>query len=91
MFRHTTGPGHDLEVFSYERGGFVTLPNVFPLSKQQGMQLLDYQNRHTEVAQTSQMAGFPDTNPLPFERFVGPFHRHVNEPQPLSVNEIMFE
>lgn len=91
MFRHSTGPNSDLEIFSYERGAFVTLPNVFPLSGMQGIQLLDFQNRHAEGAQTAQMSGFPDTNPLPFERFVGPFHRHVNEPLPLSVNEAMFE
>lgn len=91
MYRRTAGPGHDLEVFSYERKAFVTLPNLFPMSKQQGMQLLDFQNRHTEAPQVAQMTGFQTTNPLPFERFVGPFHRHVNEPLPLSVNETMYE
>lgn len=48
-YRRTAGPGHDLEVFSYERRAFVTLPNAFPLSGQQGMQILDFQNRHTEA------------------------------------------
>lgn len=91
MYRVTRGPGHDLEVFSYERGAFVTLPNNFPNSGRQGMQLLDFQNRHTENPQTSQMAGFKDTNPLPYERFMGTFHRHVNEPLPLSVNEQVYE
>jgi hypothetical protein len=91
MYRATRGPGHDLEVFSYERGAFVTLLNQFPNSGVQGMQLLDFQNRHTENPQVSQMAGFHDTNDLCFERFMGPFHRHVNEPLPLSVNEQVYE
>ena len=91
MYRTTRGPGHDLEVFSYERKAFVTLPNNFPNSRMQGMQLLDFQNRHTETPQTSQMAGFHDTNPLPYERFMGVFHRHINEPLPLSVNEQVYE
>lgn len=90
MFR-ARGPNHDLEVFSYERRSFVTLPNVFPNSGQQGMQILDFQNRHTEKPQTSQMVGFPTTNPLPYERFVGPWTRHVNEPGFLSVNELQFD
>jgi hypothetical protein len=55
------------------------------------MQILDFQNRHTETPQVSQAVGFHSTNPLPFERFVGTFRRHVNEPLPLSVNEQMFE
>lgn len=91
LYRRTTGPGHDKEVFAYERGAFATLPNAFPNSGMQGMQLLDFQNRHTEAPQVSQMSGFHDTNPLPFERFVGPFTRHINEPQPLSVNQLMLE
>lgn len=57
----------------------------------QGMQILDFQNRHTEKPQVSQMAGWHSTNPLPYERFVGTFHRHVNEPLPLSVNEQQFD
>lgn len=91
MYRRTPGPGHDLEVFSYERKAFVSLPNLFPMSGKQGVQLLDFQNRHTEAPQVSQMSGFHSTNPLPFERFVGPFRRHVHEPLPLSVNETMYE
>lgn len=91
MYRSTAGPGHDLEVFSYEQKAFVTLPNHFPNSGIQGMQLLDFQNRHTETAQVSQAVGFKSTNPLPYERFVGTFHRHVNEPTPLSVNELQFD
>ena len=93
MYRRTAGPGHDLEVFSYERKAFVTLPQPnIPLPfKQQGEQILDFQNRHTEAPQVRMMSGFHTTNPLPFERFVGPFHRHVNEPLPLSVNETMYE
>lgn len=93
MYRTTTGPGHDLEVFSYERKAFVTLPrpNIALPFGQQGQQILDFKNRHTEAPQVSQMSGFHTTNPLPFERFVGPFLRHVNEPLPLSVNETMFE
>lgn len=90
MYRTTAGPGHDLETFSYEHN-FRTLPNLFPLSGVQGEQVLDFQNRHTEAPQVSQMSGFHSTNPLPYERFVGPFRRHVNEPLPLSVNEVMFE
>lgn len=86
-----TGPNDDLEVFSYERKAYTTLPNQFPLSGQQGIQLLDFQNRHTEDTQTTQMSGFPTTNRLPYERFVGTFRRHVNEPLPLSVNELMLE
>ena len=91
MFRSTAGPGHDLEVFSYEKSAFVTLPNNFPNSGLQGMQLLDFQNRHTEAPQTSQMADYHTTNPLPYERFVGPYKRHVHEPLPLSVNEQVYE
>jgi hypothetical protein len=91
MYRRTAGPGHDLEVFSYERKAFDTLPNQFPNSGMQGMQILDFQNRHADTAQTSQMAGWHSTNPLPYERFVGTFHRHVNEPLPLSVNELQFD
>ena len=91
MYRSTAGPGHDLEVFAYERGAILTLPNLFPLSGQQGMQLLDFQNRHTESPQVTQMAGFHTANPLPYERFVGPYHRHVHEPLPLSVNEQVYE
>ena len=91
MYRSTAGPGHDLEVFSYERGAFVSLPNLFPNSGVQGEQCLDFQNRHTEDSQVFQMSGFHDTNPLPYERFVGPFRRHINEPLPLSVNEVMYE
>ena len=91
MYRRTAGPGHDLEVFSYQRKQFDSLPNHFPNSGIQGMQILDYQNRHTESAQVSQAVGFHATNPLPFERFVGTFRRHVNEPLPLSVNEQLLE
>lgn len=91
MYRSTPGPGHDLESFSYDRGAFVTLPNQFPLSGQQGSQILDFQNRHTENAQTAQMSGFHTTNPLPYERFMGTFHRHVNAALPLSVNEAVYE
>lgn len=86
-----TGPGHDLEVFSYRRGAYETLPDQFPNSRTQGIQILDFQNRHTEAAQVSQAVGFHSANPLPYERFVGTFRRHVNEPLPLSVNELMFE
>lgn len=91
MYRVLTGPNHDLEMFSYERGAFVTLPNLFPMAGMQAEQIGDFQNRHTETPQVSQMSGFPTTNPLPYERFVGTFRRHINEPLPLSVNEIMFE
>lgn len=91
MYRVTRGPGHDLEVFSYERGGFSTLPNLFPRSGSQAEQILDFQNRHTESPQVSQMSGFPVSNPLPYERFVGKFHRHIHEPLPLSVNELQLE
>lgn len=85
------GPGYDLETNAYTRGAFSALPNQLPLAGIQGVQLFDFQNRHTESPQTSQMAGWHTTNPLPSERFVGTFHRHVNEPLPLSVNELMFE
>jgi hypothetical protein len=37
------------------------------------------------------MAGYHSTNPLPYERFVGPYKRHVHEPLPLSVNEQVYE
>jgi hypothetical protein len=88
---YPTGPGDDIEFFSYENQAFVTLPNQFPLSGQQGIQLLDFQNRHTEAPQTSQMLGFHSTNPLPYERWHGTFVRHINEPLPLSVNEAQYE
>lgn len=93
MYRSTAGPGYDLENFSYERGAFVTLPQPnIPLPfKQQGQPIPDIQNRHVEAVQVTQMSGFPTSNPLPFERFVGPFRRHVHEPLPLSVNETMLE
>lgn len=91
MYRSTAGPNRDLETFSYERSAFVTLPNLFPNSGQQGMQLLDFQNRHSEAPQVSQMSGFHSSNPLPNERFVGPYHRHIHEPLPLSVNEQVYE
>jgi hypothetical protein len=93
MYRSTAGPGHDLEVFSYERKAFVTLPNPAMATPfgQQGEQLLDFQNRHTASPQVAQMSGFHTTNPLPSERFVGPFRRHIHEPLPLSVNEIVFD
>lgn len=90
-FLRSTGPNEDLEVLSYERGQFSGLPPNFPNTGVQGEQILDFQNRHTESPQVSQMSGFHSTNPLPFERFVGPFRRHVNEPLPLSVNETMYE
>jgi hypothetical protein len=85
------GPGYDLEAFAYKRGSYSDLPNQLPMSKIQGTQRLDFQNRHIESRQTAQMAGYHSTNPLPFERFVGTFQRHINEPLPLSVNELMFE
>lgn len=91
MYRRTPGPSDDLEVFAYERRDFDSLPNSFPRSGMQGEQILDFQNRHVESAQTWQMVGFHDTNDLCFERFVGQFHRHVNEPLPLSVNEVMYD
>lgn len=91
MYRRTAGNPEDKELFAYEAGKFSTNPNAFPNSGMQGMQLLDFQNRHTESPQTTQMAGFHFTNPLPRERFMGTFHRHVNEPLPLSVNELVFE
>lgn len=90
-YRSTPGPGHDIEVFSYENRAYVTLPNLFPNSGTQAEQILDFQNRHSEAPQVSQMSGFHDSNPLPYERFVGTFRRHVNEPLPLSVNEYMYE
>lgn len=93
MYRSTAGPGHDLEIFSYQREAFVTLPNPaidLPF-RQQAQQILDHQNRHVEAPQVSQMTGFQTSNALPFERFVGPFRRHVHEPLPLSVNETIFE
>jgi hypothetical protein len=85
------GPGYDLETAAYKNGCFSALQNLLPLSGMQGIQLFDSQNRHTESTQTSQMAGWHNTNSLPFERFVGTFTRHVNEPLPLSVNELQFE
>jgi hypothetical protein len=91
MYRSTAGPAYDLEKFSFERQAYVALPNILPDSGVQGMQLLDFQNRHTEAAQVSQMSGYHSSNPLPYERFVGPYARHVNEPLPLSVNECMYE
>lgn len=93
MYRTTRGPGHDLEVFSYQRQAFVTLPlPAIPLPfRQQGQPIPDFQNRHTESVQVSQMTGFPTSNPLPLERFVGPFRRHIHEPLPLSVNEYSLE
>lgn len=92
-YRSTPGPGHDLEAFALERGTYLTLPKpAIPVPfGQQGIQILDFQNRHTTAPQIAQVTGFHSTNPLPYERFVGPFHRHVNEPQFLSVNENMFE
>lgn len=89
MYRRTAGPSHDLEMFAYERQSYVTLTP--PIVSRQAEQLLDFQNRHTEDPQVSQMTGYHTTNPLPFERFVGTFRRHVNEPLPLSVNEVMHE
>lgn len=89
MYRSTAGPGHDLETFSYERSAYVTLTP--PIVSKQAEQLLDFQNRHTEAPQVAQMSGFHTTNPLPYERFIGTFRRHVNEPSPLSVNEVMYE
>lgn len=90
MYRRTAGPGHDLEIFAYQRHGFSGLPNLFPSSGVQGEQIGDFQNRHTESPQTLQMGNLRNTN-LSFERFVGTFHRHVNEPLPLSVNEFVPE
>ena len=90
-YESAPGPGYDLESFSYERSAFVTLPNQFPLSGRQGLPVPDFQNRHTETPQVSQMSGFHSSNPLPYERFMGTFHRHVNEPLPLSVNEQVYE
>lgn len=91
MYRTTAGPSRDLEVFSYERREFDSLPNRFPNARIQGMQILDFQNKHATDAQASQMAGFHVDNPLPNERFVGPFRRHIHEPLPLSVNEVVYE
>ena len=91
MYRASSGPSEDLETFSRERQVFSTIPNLFPRSGTQGEQISDIQNRHTESPQTIQMSGFRNTNPLPFERFVGTFRRHVNEPLLLSVNEVIPE
>ena len=92
-YRSTAGPGHDLEVFSYERGSYNTLaaPSIPVPFGAQGIQILDFQNRHTEAPQVAQAVGYHVDNPLPFERFHGPFDRHVNEPQFLSVNETVFK
>jgi len=88
---YPTGPNEDLEIFAYQRGAFLGLPNLFPNSGMQGMQLLDFQNRHTEAPQVAQCVGYHVANPLPYERFVGPYPRHIHEPLPLSVNEQMYE
>jgi hypothetical protein len=89
-YRSTAGPAYDLEVFAYQRGAYKTLAPPIPVGIQ-GMPIPDIQNRHTEAAQVMQCAGFHTTNPLPYERFHGPFRRHVHEPLPLSVNETVFE
>lgn len=90
-YRKTAGPGYDLERFQYEQKAYVTLPNLFPNSGIQGMQLLDFQNRHTEDVQIAQMVGWHRTNKLPNEHHMGTFHRHINEPLTLSVNEYIPE
>lgn len=87
-YLYTTGPPEDLETFAYQRGGFASLPDPegIPFGVQ-ALPLPDIYQSHTQPLEMAQMTGFPVTNSLPFDRFVGTFHQQVHQPQFLSVNE----
>lgn len=69
--------------------GSVPLSGI-PIGVQPDM-LPDPYNKHTIEMQVEQMSKNTKTNPLPFGHFTGPFPVQVNQPQFLTVNEILFE
>ena len=87
-------PGHadDLETFAYQRHAFLILPDppgAIPFHLQ-GHPIPDYQQNHVNSGQVEQATEYLPTNPWPFTRFVGEFHRQIHQPQFLSVNEQIY-
>jgi hypothetical protein len=90
---YTTGPAEDIEMFDYIRNEYPTLPDPpgdIPFYEQ-AFPLPDPYQRHTSSEQVIQATTYQDFNPLPFTRFVGTSTEQINQPQFLSVNEIIFE
>lgn len=90
-FESTSGPGSDLETFAYLRKGYTELPppKGIPFFKQ-GHPIPDFQQKHVQQEEVEQATESKSTNPLPFTRFVGTFHRQINQPGNLSVNEQIY-
>lgn len=91
-YLQTVGLGSDIETFAYKRGEFVILPDppgLIPFHSQ-GQPIPDYQQNHVNAGQVEEATHFLATNPWPFTRFVGEFHRQIHQPQFLSVNEQIF-
>lgn len=90
-----TGPGTDLEV-GYLQHPMKSLPDPpgFPFDRQG--QPIPFDQPHVSTEQVVQMTQYTDTNPLPFQHFVGvgltgdPAPRQINQPQFLSVNEDIY-
>lgn len=93
-YLETPGPGYDLETFAYIRGHYQVLPppkNTSIPFHLQGAPLPDPLQKHTQNPQIDQATHYTTTNPLPYGHFVGTFHKQINQPQFLSVNEILFD
>ena len=89
----STGPGEDLETFAYIRHHYTFLPNppgLIPFGIQ-GRPLPDMSQKHVQQPQVKQATTIQKTNDLPYGHFVGTFHRQINQPQFLSVNDQLFE
>lgn len=91
-YLETTGPGFDLETFSYMRGEFAILPNpktTVPFDKQ-GFPIPDFQQRHTETGQVKQATTNLKTNFYPMQHFIGTSTEQIHQPQFLGVNEAIY-
>lgn len=85
----TSGPPEDVENFARQRGVYGKLPDPpgnIPFN-QQGEQILDFQQKHAEAPQVSQMKDPNYPNPLFYGHFVGTTTQQIHNQKFQSVNE----
>lgn len=86
-------PGDNFDIESYKRlNGFQAPVLVIPWIpfREQAFPLPDFQNRHTISIDVNQATQNRQTNPLPYNRFVGTSEYQANQPSFLSVNEKIY-
>lgn len=86
-------PGPDYDIESYKRiNGFKSPILVMPWIpfREQAFPLPDFQNRHTTFHDVNQATHNRQTNPLPYNRFIGTSEYQANQPAFLSVNEKIY-